>query len=144
MNWISSLVAKSIVAAAVFGGPVASTLQAQSNLQIRASISFPFIFGTRSIAPGSYQFTLMEDQFLLSVLNVKTGRQELFSVHPGGQQILESNGCLMFQKSDDFGVLTDLQFPGAGALIHVNGPRGVPSPRTRLCSKSEPLSVVGR
>jgi len=144
MKRIRSLVVKSLIAAVVVLGPAALTLQAQSNLEITATIPFPFVVGTRSITPGSYQFSLMGSPFLLSVLNVKTGHQELFPVHPGGQQAFESNGCLTFQKSDIYSVLTDLHFPGIEALTEVNGTHGVRGPQTRLCSKSETSSLVER
>lgn len=144
MKRISLLVVKSLIAAAVVTGPVALTLQAQSNLEITANIPFPFTVGTRSITPGSYQFSLIGTPFLLSVLNVKTGHQELFPVHPGSQQAFESNGCLTFQKSGTSSVLTDVHFSGTDTLTEVNGPHGVPGPQTRLYSKSEPLSVAKR
>jgi len=144
MKRISSLVVKSLIAAVVVTAPAALTLQAQSNLKITATIPFSFIVGTRSITPGSYQFSLMGSPFLLSVLNVKTGHQELFSVHPGSQQAFESNGCLTFQNSNSSSVLTDLHFPGRDALTQVNGPHDVRAPQKRLCSKNETSSVVER
>jgi len=144
MKRIRSLVVKSLIAAVVVTGPAALTLQAQSDLEMKATIPFTFIVGTRSITPGSYQFSLMGSPFLLSVLNVKTGHQELFPVHPGSQQAFESNGCLTFQKSNSSSVLTEIHFPSADTLTQVNGPHGVPGSQTRLCSKNGPLSVVER
>jgi hypothetical protein len=143
MKRIRLLVVKSLIAAAVVTGPFVLTLQAQSNPEITATIPFPFIVGTRSITSGSYQFTLMGSPFLLSVFNVKTGHQEFFPVHPGSQ-VFESNGCLTFQKSNSSSVLTDIYFPGTGTLTQVNGPYGIRGSQTRLCSKSETLSVVER
>jgi hypothetical protein len=143
MKRIRLLVIKSLIAAVVVTGPVALTLQAQSNPEITATVPFPFIVGTRSITPGNYQFTLMGSPFLLSVLNVKTGHQELFPVHPGSQAF-ESNGCLTFQTSNSSSVLTDVHFPGTDALTQVNGPYSVRGSQTRLCLKSETSSVVGR
>jgi hypothetical protein len=144
MKRIPLLIVKSLIAAVVVTGPVAFTLQAQSNLEITATIPFPFIVGTRSITPGSYQFSLMGSPFLLSVLNVKTGHQDLFPVHPGSQQAFESHGCLTFQKSNSSSVLTDVHFPTTDTLTEVIGPYGVRVSQARLCSNSEPLSVVER
>jgi hypothetical protein len=144
MKRIRLLVVKSLITAVVVTGPVALTLKAQSNVEITATIPFPFIVGTRSMTPGSYQFSMMGSPFLLSVLNVKTGHQELFPVHPGSQQDFESNGCVTFQKSNSSSVLTDVHFPSTDALIQVNGPRDVQGSQTRLCAKSEPLSLVQR
>ena len=144
MKRIRLLVVKSLIAAVVVTGPVALTLQAQSNLEITATILFPFIVGTRSITPGRYQFSLMGSPFLLSILNVKTGHQELFPVYPGSQQAFESNGRLTFREFNSSSVLTDVHFPGTDALTQVNGPYGVRGSQTRLCSKSEPLSIVER
>jgi hypothetical protein len=144
MKRISLLVVKSLIAAAVVTGPAALTLQAQSSLEITANIPFPFTVGTRSITPGSYQFSLIGSPFLLSVLNVKTGHQELFPVHPGSQQAFESNGCLTFQTSDRSSVLTNLHFPGTDTLTEVNQRHGARGTESTLCSKSEPLSVALR
>lgn len=144
MKWTRLLIVKSLIAAVVVIGPVARTLQAQSNLAITATIPFPFLVGTRSITSGSYQFSLIGDSFLLSVLNLKTGHQEFFPVHPGGQQAFEPDGCLTFQKFESSSVLTDVHFYGTDTVTEVNGPHRVHGPRATLCSKSEPLTVVQR
>ena len=144
MKRIRLLVVKSLIAAVIVIGPVALTLQAQSSLAITATIPFPFVVGTRSITAGSYQFILLGSPSLLSVLNVKTGHRELFPVHPGSRQAFESNGCLTFQKLNSSSVLISLHFPSTDALTQVNGPYGVRGSQTRLCSKSESLSVVER
>ena len=142
MKRIRLVVVKSLIAAVVVTGSVTSILKAQSTPGIIATIPFPFVVGTRTITPGSYQFSLMGSPFLLSVLNVKTGDRELFPVHPHAQQGFESNGCLTFQTFDDSRVLTDVHFPGTDTLIQVNGPHEVPGSQTRLCSQSEPLSSI--
>lgn len=144
MKGIRLLIVKSLLAAVVVTGPVALTLQAQSSLQITATIPFPFIVGTQSITPGSYQFSLLDSQFLLSVRNVKTGHQELFPVYPGSQQAFESPGCLTFQKSNSSSILTDIYFPNNDTLTQVNGPHVVRGVRTGPCPKSKPLSVAER
>ncbi|HEY4357033.1 MAG TPA: hypothetical protein VGN16_14890 [Acidobacteriaceae bacterium] len=144
MKRIRSLVVKLFVAAAIVAGPLALTLQAQNNLEITATIPFPFIMGTWSIAPGSYQFTLTGNPLLLSVRNVKTGHHELFPVHPGSEPVRESKGYLTFQKSDTSNVLTVLHFPGNDGVTQVNRPHSVRGSQTKLSSKSEASSVVGR
>lgn len=145
MKRIPLLIIKSFLTAVV-AAPIALPLQAQSDREITANIPFPFIVSTRSITPGNYQFSLIiGSPLLLSIRSVKTGHQEFFPVYRGSQQAFESNGCLTFEKSNNnFSVLTNVYFPGTDTLVEVIGSRGVRRPQTKLCSNSEPLSLIER
>ncbi|HEX4066128.1 MAG TPA: hypothetical protein VHZ09_08880 [Acidobacteriaceae bacterium] len=52
-------------------GTFAVDLQAQNDLPMTVRIPFPFIMDSHSIAPGTYQFSLVSGQFLprLKVIN---------------------------------------------------------------------------
>jgi hypothetical protein len=73
MTRFTSLAAKSLVTFLIAGGTLATNLQAQSDVAITARVPFPFTVGKHSIEPGTYQFSLLTSQFLLSVVNVKPG-----------------------------------------------------------------------
>lgn len=86
MNRLTSIAVKSLVAIVIGSGTLASNLQAQVDLSMTTSILFPFTVGTETIPPGTYQFSLSSSPFLLAVLNVKTGHEQVFFVRPEEQQ----------------------------------------------------------
>jgi hypothetical protein len=120
---------KSMVIVLVFFGPLAANLQAQSDA-ITVRVPFPFTVGAQTIAAGAYQFSLVSsglgsDEFLLSMLNIKTGDAEMFAVHPEQQPAFEQQGHLNFRNSANGKVLTEVHFPGTDTfseLIHTVAP----------------------
>lgn len=112
MKRITSLVVKSLATFLIGSGSLAMNLQAQSEA-ITVSVPFPFTVGTQSIEPGIYQFSLLSSQFLLSVLNVKTGDMEIFSVHPEQLRAVEQQGRVVFSNSEGCSALSQIYFPGA-------------------------------
>jgi hypothetical protein len=119
MNRITSLVAKSLIIILMSSGSLAIDLQAQSDLPMTVSIPFAFTIGTQRIAPGTYQFSLVSGQFLLSVRNVKTVREEMYRVRPEHQRALESPGRLLFRKSEGSNVLSEVHFPDTTTFSEV-------------------------
>jgi hypothetical protein len=114
MTPFRSLVVKSLVTLLIGSTMLATNLQAQSDDAITVRVPFPFTVGTQSIAPGTYQFSLLSSQFLLSVVNVKTGDREVFSVHPEQQRAVDQHGLLVFRNSEGSSVLNEVHFPGTG------------------------------
>jgi hypothetical protein len=78
---------------------------------MKASVPFPFTVGTQEMAPGTYEFTLVFSQFLVSVLNVKTWDHEIFPVRPGQQLAVEQGGRLKFRNSNARSILSEIHFP---------------------------------
>lgn len=144
MKRISSLVAKSLMSILIGCGTLAINLQAQSDLAMTASIPFPFTVATHSMAPGTYEFSLVSSQFLVSVLNVKTGHQEMFRVRPVQELAVEQRGGLRFRNSEDRSVLSEIHFPGTDRFSEVNQRHGIGSAKTKSSPAAQTMSVAQR
>src|SRR5579863_6769248 len=77
MNRFIASFAKLLLAILIAGGTLATDLHAQSD-EITVNVPFAFIVGTHTISPGTYRFSLMSSEFLLSVVNTKTGDKQIF------------------------------------------------------------------
>lgn len=118
MTRFTSLVTRSLVALLIAGG--ALTMNAQEpNDAITVAVPFAFTAGGEGFTPGTYRFSLLSSQFLLSVTNVKTNDTEMFDVRPERQRTLEQHGRLVFRDSADRGVLDEVHFPGTDLFSQV-------------------------
>lgn len=133
MKRITSLFAKSLFTLLIAGGTLATHLQAQ-NESMTVTVPFPFTVGTQCIAPGTYRFSLITSQYMLSVVNLKTGYKEIFAVHPEDQPRSEPSGRLVFRGSDGPRILDELHFAGSDQFSELNKQRHAASPS--LASKS--------
>lgn len=116
MKKFARVVAKSLVSILIGSGVLAANLEAQSD-EITVRVPFPFTVCAQSIAPGTFQFGLVSDrggfnQFLLSVLNVKTGVTEICAVRPEWQRTIEQHAHVTFHDSEGRSILTEVHFPG--------------------------------
>ncbi len=121
MKRLRLLAVPSLVTVLLGSGSFAPNLQAQSELAITVSVPNAFTAGTETFAPGTYRFTQEFDPFVLSVLNVETGGERLFSVAPGRQGATEQYGYAVFSKSGGSSVLDQVHFPGTDTfseLVH--------------------------
>jgi hypothetical protein len=143
MKLIPSLVIQSLIATLMGSGMLAEKMQAQSDIAITASISFPFTVGTQRIAPGTYRFRLISP-FDLSVMNVKTGDIEMFAVRPEKQRAFEQHGRLIFRSSAGSDVLNEVHFPGADTLSELIQRRGVGRMEAKKSSTTDSASVAQR
>jgi hypothetical protein len=144
MKRISSLIAKSLMSILIGCGTLAINLQAQSDLAMTASIPFPFTMGTHNMAPGTYEFSLVSSQFLVSVLNVKTGHQEMFRVRPVKELAVEQRGGLRFRNSEDRSMLSEIHFPGTDRFSEVGQRHGTGSIKAKSSPAAETISVAQR
>jgi hypothetical protein len=119
MTKFTSLVVTSLVTLLIDSATLAPNLQAQGDDAITLRVPFSFTVGTQSIAPGTYQFSLLSSQFLLTVVNVKTGDTEIFTVRPERQRAPDQHGRLVFRNSEGSSVLNEVHFPGAGLFSEV-------------------------
>jgi hypothetical protein len=142
MKRVTSLIAKSLVTL-IGSGALAINLQAQIDT-ITVSIPFPFTMGTQSIAAGTYRFGLVSSPFLLSVLNVKTGHEEVFDVRPERQRGFEPRGRLIFRKSEGYSVLNEVHFPGDDTFSELIQRHGAKRTEARGSSPSNAVSVGQR
>lgn len=112
MKRLTSLVVKSLVMLLIAGGMLATNLQAQSDDAITVRVPFPFTVGTETLAAGTYQFSTISNNFLLSVRNVKTGKMDITSVLPVLQDTVEQQGRLVLLNNEGSSVLNEVHFPG--------------------------------
>jgi hypothetical protein len=120
MKHIPSLIVKLLVAILIISGLFAINVQAQTDPGMIVSIPFPFTVGTQRIAPGTYDFSMVSTQFLLSVRNVITGEKEMFAVRPEQQRASEQKERLIFHHSEGCSVLSEVHFPGTSTFTEVN------------------------
>lgn len=144
MKRILSLIAKLLVMILIVSGTLEINLQAQSNLAVTASIPFPFTVGTHDMAPGTYEFSLASSQFLVSVVNVKTGHQEMFPVRPVQQRAVEQSGGLRFRNSEARSALSEIHFPGTDRFSELGQRRGTGSIKASSSPAAETISVAQR
>ena len=144
MKRITLVVVKSLVIILIGSGTLAMNLRAQSDPGMTVSIPFPFAVGTQSIAPGTYRFSQSSDPFLLSVVNVKTGHEEMFPVRPEGERAFEPHGRLVFRKSEGCSVLNEVHFPGTEMFSEVIQRHGAGRIEAERCSTSNSVSVAQR
>ncbi len=142
MKRITSFVVKSLVTILIGSGPLAGNLQAQIDRSMTASIPFPFTVGTHTIPPGTYRFSLASSQFLLSVLDVKTGHEEIFPVRPVEQSASESHGRLIFRNSEGYSALSQIYFSGTGTFSEVNQRQSVARSEAKRFSTGNSISVA--
>ncbi len=139
---------KSAVIILICSGALAATLQAQS-YAITVKVPFPFTVGTQTLEPGTYQFSLVSsrvesDQFLLSMLNIKTFDTEMFTVRPEQQRTIERHGHLIFHKFEGRRTLAEVHFPGSYTFSELIQRRRVERVETTRTSTSESVSVAQR
>jgi len=144
MKRIPSLIVKWLALTLAGSGMLAISLQAQSDSAVTASIPFPFTVGTQSIAPGTYEFSLVSSQFLLSVRNVRNGHQEFFIVHPEQENALHPRGRVVFQKSEDARRLDEIHFPGADSFAQLTLSQHPTAIEAATSSPGDTVSVAQR
>lgn len=143
MTRYTSIVVKSLVTLLIGSGTLATNLQAQSD-EITVRVPFPFTLGTQRIASGTYQFSLLSSQFLLSVVNVKTGDREMFDVHPEQQRAVDQHGLLVFRNHDGLRVLNEIHFPGESQFSEVIQRRGAGTNEAKGSSNGSSISIAQR
>lgn len=143
MKRLTSVAAKSILALLLASGLLATNLQAQDDAII-VKVPFSFTAGRQRIAPGTYLFSLLSDQFLLSITNEKTGDMEVFEVHPERQSTLEKRGHLTFQRSGDCRALNEVHFPGRETFSELILRYPSQKTATMKASASDPVGVARR
>jgi hypothetical protein len=119
MTKFTSLVVTSLVTLLIDSTTLATNLQAQNDDAITIRVPFSFTVGTQSIAPGTYRFSLVSSQFLLSVVNIKTGDMNLFVVRPEQQRAVDQHARLVFRNTEGSSVLNEVHFSGTSRFSEV-------------------------
>ena len=144
MKHTPSSVVRSLVILLIGCGTLAASLQAQFDSSVTVRVPFPFTVGTQTIPAGTYQFSLLSSQFLLSVLNVKTGEQEMFSVHPERQRAIAPQGRIVFHNSEGSSVLSQIYFPGSYTFSEINQRHDARRLEAKKSSTDTSISVAQR
>jgi hypothetical protein len=144
MKRISLFLVKTLATILICGGSVAINLQAQDDTAMTVSIPFAFTVGRQNIAPGTYQFKLGSDPFLLSVRNVKSGHEEIFPVRPEQPRPFEPRERLIFRNSEGCRALNEVRFPGTGAFMEVIQRHGNERVEAKGSSTGNSVSVAQR
>lgn len=144
MTKFTSLVVTSLATLLIGSATLAINLQAQSDDAITVRVPFSFTVGTQSIAPGTYRFSLLSSQFLLSAVNVKTGDMEMFDVRPEQQRAVDQHGRLVFRNTEGSSVLNEVHFPGTGLFSEVIQRRDDRRLEAKRSSTDSSISVAQR
>jgi hypothetical protein len=141
MTRFRSLVIQSL--ATLLIGSATTNLQAQSDA-ITVRVPFRFAVGTTTIAPGTYQFSQPSSQFMVSVVNVKTGVTKIFPVRPEQQRGIEQRARLVFRDVEGGDVLNEIHFPGTRVFSEVIQRRGAGTMEAKKPSPDNSTSVAQR
>lgn len=144
MRKFTSLVVTSLVTLLIGSATLATNLQAQSDDAITVRVPFSFTVGTQSIAPGTYRFSLLSSQFLLSVVNVKTGDMEMFDVRPERQRAVDQHGRLVFRNTEGCSVLNEVHFPDTSQFSEVVQRHGAGRIEAKRSSTDSSITVAQR
>ncbi|HEY3827453.1 MAG TPA: hypothetical protein VGL82_23030 [Bryobacteraceae bacterium] len=144
MTRFRSLVGKSLVTLLIGSAALATNLHAQSDDAITIRIPFSFTVGTQNLAPGTYEFSLPSSQFMLSVINVKTGAMEMFNVRPEGQRAIAQYGSVVFRNSEESSSLNEIHFPGTGIFSEVIQRRGGGRMEAKKSPPENSISIAER
>ena len=135
---------QSLAAVLLSCGTLTTNLQAQSDLAVTVSVPFRFTVGKQSLAPGTYRFSQESDPFLLSVLNVKTGGEQIFTVLPEQQGAFDSQGHVLFGKSGGASSLNEIHFPGTDTFCEVIQRHRVRKVEAKQSTPSNVMSLAQR
>jgi hypothetical protein len=144
MTKFTSLVVTSLATLLIGSATLATNMQAQNDDAITLRVPFSFTVGEQSIAPGTYQFSLLSNHFLLSVLNVKTGDTQIFTVRPELQRAPDQRGRLVFRNSEGSSVLNEVHFPGTGLYSEVIERRDDRRIEAKRSSTGDSITVAQR
>jgi hypothetical protein len=143
MKRTTSDIVRSLFAILTSAGLLA-TAHAQYDPGITANIPFAFSAAGHEISAGTYQFQLVNSNFLLSVRNVNTGNEQMITVHPEKDQHVASPGRLIFRVCKGHSYLKEIHVPGANIFSEtVNGHKQNDA-ETDACSKHESETVALR
>jgi hypothetical protein len=144
MKRIHSIIAGSLFAILVLSCGFATRLQAQDEPAVTFSIPFAFSTAGRTIPAGTYQLNLVEGQHLMSILNVKTGDMQVFSVFPDQQKSIESHGRLIFNRCGDRNELAEFHIPGTNFYSRMVPSRADRKLEAKACPLDQTVTLASR
>jgi hypothetical protein len=143
MKHTFSDIGKSLSAVLIFGF-LSGTAHAQYDPGIVVSVPFTFNADGIEIAAGTYRLQLNDSQFLMSVLNLNTGSEQLIPVHPEESRSVPSQGGLIFQVCEGQSYLTEVHIPGGHRFSETVNGRMQNNLGREHCSNDDTATVVLR
>jgi hypothetical protein len=144
MKRITSIVAGSLLAVLIAVGASEEKLNAQNGSGEIFTVPFAFTTDGHEIQPGTYEIRRQASPFLISIENVQTGDQQLFSVRPQGSAAVPAKGLLVFSRCGDQRQLSEFHIRGTNLYSATIEPRRKKNPETEHCSASDTSTVAAR
>lgn len=118
MRRVASTIWKMVLATLIAGGTITPPLRAQDGVGVDVAIPFAFSANGREFPAGRYRFTI-EDQFELSIRDLRTGPKRFFTIRPYDEHSSVSRGHLDFDHCQSHCVLSEIHIPGTGTFSKV-------------------------
>jgi hypothetical protein len=145
MKRVASIIVKSLFAVLVSGGPFALNAQAQYDEGITTNIPFAFSADGHEIRASTYRLRLINNNFMMSLVDVKTGNEQFLTVRPEtGRSLESSHGRLVFQVCDGRVSLTEVHIPGTNLFSETVNKRGSKGVEAAACSKENSMTIALR
>ena len=132
------------LSAVLIVGCLSGTAHAQYDPGIVVRVPFTFSADGIEIAAGTYRLQLNDSQFLMSVLNLDTGDEQLIPVHPEEDRNIPSQGGLIFQVCKGHNYLTEIHIPGGYRFSETVKGRMQNDADDDRCSNEDATTVVLR
>ena len=144
MKRMSSIIVGSLVAVLIVGGTFAAELHAQSGPGVVFSVPFAFTVDGHNVAAGNYELNLVSSEFLMSIRDRKTGKLQVFDVHPDQERSIEERGRLIFESCGDHRYLTEFHIPGTNVYSTAMSPRRLKDTEAKACPATDFVTVAAR
>ena len=118
MRRAASTMWKMALAILIASGTIAPPLHAQDGIGVDVAIPFAFSANGHDLPAGKYRLTI-EDQFELSIRDLKTGPKRFFTTLPHSEPSSASSGRLVFDHCLSLCVLSEVHIPGTGTFSKV-------------------------
>jgi hypothetical protein len=143
MKRVTSIIVKSLLAILISGG-LLTTAHAQYDPGVTVDIPFAFSVDGQEIAAGTYQLQLIDSNFLMSIRNVSSGKEQMFNVHPEEARQISDHARLTFQVCRGHSYLTQIHTPGTTLFSATVTGRKQNNARSGACSKDDAITVALR
>jgi hypothetical protein len=144
MKRIGSIIIGSLFAALFAGGALNANARAQTEPGVIFTVPFAFTADGHSIAAGTYEINLISNQYLMSIRNVQTGKEQFFTVLPQQQRTIASQGLLVFHGCGPRKNLTEFHIPGSNLYSTTIAPRHAGTSESESCSPDATTTIAAR
>jgi hypothetical protein len=108
------------------------------------TVPFTFTAEGHEIEPGTYEIRRDFSQFLMSIVNVKTGEKQLFSVRPETRAAIPEKGLLVFRGCGNRKTLSEFHVRGANLFSAAVEPGRRETPEMERCSRVDAVTIAAR